>query len=77
MIMSRTDRRDDTDSIELEILRSESMEAAKIVGYKSIDFCGLPDNRMDSLDLLDVIKLVSGSSRSIYRIQYLHTIMEI
>ena len=24
----------------------------------SIDFCGLPDNRMDSLDLLDIIKLV-------------------
>ena len=30
------------------------------MGYTSINFCGFPDNRMDKVDLLDIIKVVSS-----------------
>lgn len=57
-ITSRADRRDKADFDELKELQSDARKAAEIVGYTSIDFCGYPDNRMDSVDLLDVIKTV-------------------
>lgn len=59
-ITSRAAKRSDADLSELERLQSDARKAADIVGYRSIDFCGLPDNRMDGLELLDVIKLVSN-----------------
>jgi len=58
-ITSRADRREDANQDELAALREDAEKAAGIVGYQSIDFCGLPDNRMDSVDLLDIIKTVS------------------
>ena len=58
-ITSRSDRREDADFSQLEELRSDAREAAKVVGYKTIDFHGFPDNRMDGVELLDVIKVVS------------------
>jgi LmbE family N-acetylglucosaminyl deacetylase len=42
---------------ELESLRSSARKAAKILGA-SISFDDYPDNRMDSVDLLDVVKSV-------------------
>lgn len=57
-LTSRADNRSDVDMSELEELQADSNRAAKIVGYKTIEFCGLPDNRMDGLDLLDVVKIV-------------------
>lgn len=59
-ITSRADKRDDIDKSELSELQEDARRAAKIVGYSSIDFCGLPDNRMDGMELLDVIKIVSS-----------------
>lgn len=56
----RADHRADTEKNELVRLQEDARKAAGEVGYVSIDFCGLPDNRMDSMDLLDVVKLVSG-----------------
>lgn len=58
-ITSRADTRDEADKNEIAELQEDARKAAGIVGYKSIDFCGLPDNRMDGMELLDVIKIVS------------------
>ncbi len=55
-ITSRSDKREDSDQSELDALKKDSRKACETVGYKDVEFCGLPDNRMDSLDLLDVIK---------------------
>ena len=58
-ITSRSNTREEADKAELLSLQSDARKAAEIIGYHSIEFCGLPDNRMDSIDLLDVIKIVS------------------
>lgn len=57
-ITSRAQKRVDVDFNELEELKKDARAAAEKVGYQSIDFCGLPDNRLDSMDLLDVIKVI-------------------
>lgn len=58
-ITSRADSRKDADFNKLEELRKDAESAAKVVGYTSIDFCNLPDNRLDEMELLDIIKIVS------------------
>ncbi len=58
-ITSRSEKRSDADASELAELKKDAEKAAKIIGYKSIEFCGFPDNRMDSMDLLDIIKVIS------------------
>ena len=59
-LTSRGERRSETDHSELLALQEDARRAAMKIGYSSIDFCGLPDNRMDSMDLLDIIKTVSN-----------------
>ncbi len=59
-LTSRGQKRDDTASFELDELKSDARNAAKIVGYETIDFVDFPDNRFDSIDLLDIIKKLSG-----------------
>lgn len=59
-ITSRAEKREEADLSALKVLQTDAKNASKVIGYKSIDFCGLPDNRMDSMDLLDVIKIVSN-----------------
>ena len=58
-ITSRADKREEADFSELDALREDAGKAADIVGYQSIEFHNFPDNRMDSVDLLDIIKVVS------------------
>lgn len=58
-ITSRADKRSEADFDELKELQKDARLAANRVGYISIDFCELPDNRLDSMDLLDVIKVVT------------------
>lgn len=58
-LTSREEKRSDADFSELKELQEDARKAAGIVGYKSIDFCGFPDNRMDGTELLDIIKVVS------------------
>ena len=43
---------------EIEQLRDAARAAAQALGAEAPRFGGLPDNRMDSLDLLDVVKVV-------------------
>ena len=40
----------------LSSLHSVSHKVAKILGADSVTICDFPDNRMDSLDLIDIIK---------------------
>lgn len=42
----------------IEILHEEAKRAAEVIGFKEIFFSNLPDNRFDSLELLDVVKEV-------------------
>lgn len=58
-ITSRSDAREMADLAELDALKQDALAADQIIGYASTDFCGLPDNRMDQLDLLDIIKIIS------------------
>lgn len=58
-ITSRSDKRADANETDLFDLQDDARRAAEIVGYKTIEFCGLPDNRMDGMELLDVIKIVT------------------
>lgn len=58
-LTSRGDKRSDIDQSELKNLQKDARMAAEEVGYMSIDFCGFPDNRMDEVDLLNIVKMVS------------------
>ena len=44
---------------ELEKLRSEAMKAAEVMGVRDVEFADFPDNRMDTVPLLDVIKKIT------------------
>jgi N-acetylglucosamine malate deacetylase 1 len=58
---SRDDQRDaNARWAEIAHLRESSAKAAAILGLSAPRFGGLPDNRMDSVELLDIIKLVEG-----------------
>lgn len=59
-LTSRAAKRNDCNLSELEKLQDDARASAEIVGYQTIDFCGLPDNRLDSMDLLDIVKIISG-----------------
>ena len=59
-LTSRGESRAETNPSELLALQEDARRAASEVGYFGIDFCGFPDNRMDSMDLLDIIKTVSS-----------------
>jgi len=57
-ITSRHSAREGADPAALERLRSCSQRVAELLGAKELFLRGLPDNRFDSLPLLDVIKVV-------------------
>jgi LmbE family N-acetylglucosaminyl deacetylase len=55
---SRTKERVETARKDIDALWEEAKAAAQIIGFSSIDFAGLPDNRFDSVNLLEIIKIV-------------------
>jgi LmbE family N-acetylglucosaminyl deacetylase len=57
-LTSRNQARDMTNKIDLRELKNDTIESSKIIGYKEVFFADLPDNRFDSIDLLDIIKKV-------------------
>ena len=50
--------RDAGDSDGVEALRASAAAAAKALGTEPPRFAGLPDNRMDGLDMLDIVKSI-------------------
>lgn len=59
-ITSRPVKREDADPTALRDLKKCSCRVADLLGVKELSMHGLPDNRFDSLNLLDVIKTVEG-----------------
>lgn len=58
-LTSRDQHRDiDLRKGELSDLHRSSQRAAELLGAESLKLCSFPDNRMDSIDLLDVVKCV-------------------
>ncbi len=58
-ITSRSDHRDrEKWNKELETHRANIHNAAKIIGFESVGIYDLPDNRFDSVALLDIVKIV-------------------
>ncbi len=49
----------------VEKLRSDAGKAAEIMGFADILFAGLPDNRFDSVDLLDIVKVIEAHIKKI------------
>jgi len=43
---------------QLEQLHRQSMAASQVIGFKQTEFCNLPDNRLEELPFLDIIKLI-------------------
>jgi LmbE family N-acetylglucosaminyl deacetylase len=59
-ITSRYSQREDVDSSLLQNLHAKSREAATALGVGDLSLHGLPDNRMDTMSLLDVVKIVES-----------------
>jgi LmbE family N-acetylglucosaminyl deacetylase len=55
---SRYAHREDADPRQLQHLHARAQQAANKVGAKEVVLCKLPDNRLDTVPLLDVVKLV-------------------
>lgn len=55
---SRWEKRECADKNVIEDLHRDTLQAAQVIGYSQVYFEDLPDNRFDSVDLLDVIKKV-------------------
>ncbi|MFX0100552.1 MAG: PIG-L deacetylase family protein [Candidatus Hodarchaeota archaeon] len=65
-ITSRDDSRDaEKRKGEIEKLKKSAMRANKILGIKEVFFCDLPDNRFDTIPLLDIIKIVENFKKRI------------
>ncbi len=59
---ARSNKRDaEAQRDEIEALRDDARQASRILGAQPPKFAGLPDNRLDSLDLLDIVKIVEAA----------------
>lgn len=59
-LTSRAPQRADTSAQPLLQLQAQAEQAAQILGARDVVFFGLPDNRFDTVPLLDVVKRVEG-----------------
>lgn len=57
-ITSRYEKPDLSDSNKVNELHNATFKVAKNIGYKEVYLEKLPDNRFDSIDLLNIIKLI-------------------
>lgn len=55
---SRYDKRNDADPSLVKALEDKSRKAAEILGAKKVYFSGFPDNRFDTVPLLDIVKAI-------------------
>lgn len=72
-ITSRRRQRDRTGLKTVAALSAASRRAARVLGAEKPVMCGLPDNRFDSVPLLDVVKLIEDAiERTKPEIVYTH-----
>jgi LmbE family N-acetylglucosaminyl deacetylase len=58
-ITSRDNKRDiKKRKKEIEKLRNQAVKANKVLGVKKVFFCNFPDNRFDTIPLLDIVKAI-------------------
>lgn len=57
-ITSRYQQREDADADLIEALHSRSRQVAEMLGAKDLFLYNLPDNRFDTVPLLDVVKII-------------------
>lgn len=53
-------RKGESASAEVEALRGDARRALARLGVRDVDFFDFPDNRFDSVDLLDIVKIVEA-----------------
>lgn len=49
---------EDVGQAAVEELHKNTLESAAVIGFKEVYFADFPDNRLDSVDLLDIVKAV-------------------
>lgn len=59
-VTSRYQQRDQADRALLEELHARSHDVARLLGARSLSLHQLPDNRFDTVPLLDVVKVIEG-----------------
>lgn len=57
-VTSRYHNREDAPEEDLQALRADSQRAADLLGVKQLFTFGLPDNRFDTVPLLNVVKII-------------------
>lgn len=64
-VTSRSERREQADPAQLKALHAQVREVGALLGARDALVHNLPDNRFDSVPLLDVIKLVEARVREV------------
>jgi LmbE family N-acetylglucosaminyl deacetylase len=59
-VTSRYSQREQADLVALETLRNNSKRVSKLLGVKELFLYELPDNRFDTIPLLDVVKIIEA-----------------
>lgn len=59
-ITSRSPDREGADAAALDALRAQSRQVAEFLGVENLFLYRLPDNRFDTVPLLDVVKMIEG-----------------
>lgn len=72
---SRGTHRQDVDREIVDDLHRNTLESAKVIGFRDVFFADFPDNRFDEVDLLDIVKSVENQVRALKpQIIYTHYI---
>lgn len=66
------ERKEDKRSNELSIHRQNILNAQAVLGYQELAIHQLPDNRFDSVDLLDIVKIVEAE-KSAFKPDFIFT----
>jgi LmbE family N-acetylglucosaminyl deacetylase len=59
-ISSRYERREEAPAAELDALRARARQASEIVHAKSVEVLEFPDNRFDTVPLLEIVKAIEA-----------------
>lgn len=60
-VTGRYDKPDEADpaiQVQVKQLRKQAEAASQIIGFRQTELCNLPDNRLEELPFLDIIKLI-------------------